>query len=332
MRDLMAYVCAQGRRLVYPIGAGALGQAWWEEHRAVLSWEECAAQSMAWQCHTLGYDLNNITIPTLDMLEGLGISTDTLWDGSRYIPSGQLSTLEKAEAFFARAPREPEVLLRHLAALRRGKELCTKPIALGTFGPLTLAGYLMGAEELLVGMVEQPELVHRVLAGITEILVDWHRAGAEAGGDFLWVAEPMAVLISPQHFRTFVLPCLRALFTPEAPAGFLHIPGDTTYLLNDLVATGAQCLSLDAPVGMTRALATVPEHVVLLGDIDAFLLLEGTRAEVERAVEQLHRDIAGAPNVIISSGGGINAQTPYENIAALFASPCGAKEGEKCSP
>lgn len=327
MQDLMAYVRAQGRRLVSPLGAGALGQAWWEAHRAALSWEECAAQNMAWQCDTLGYDLNNMTIPSFAMLEGLGIGTDTLWDGSRYIPSGQLSTVEEANAFFARAPREPEVLRRHLAALRRGTQLCSKPIALGTFGPLTLAGYLMGAEELLVGMVEQPELVRRVLTGITEILLDWHRAGVDAGGAFLWVAEPMAVLISPQYFRTFVLPCLRAIFAPEAPAGFLHIPGDTTYLLNDLVATGAQGLSLDAPVGMAQALAAVPEHVVLLGDIDAFLLLEGTRAEVDRAVAQLHRDIAGAPNVIISSGGGINAQTPYTNIEALFA-PAPGSEAE----
>lgn len=319
VRDLMAYVRAQGRRLVYPLGAGALSQRWWEEQSAAWSWEERTAQNLAWQCHTLDYDLNNITIPTLDMLEGLGIHTGTLWDGSQYIPPGQLSTLEEADAFFAQAPREPPVLLRHLAALRRGKELCSKPITMGTFGPLTLAGYLMGAEELLVGMVEGPELVRRVLKGITAVLVDWHQRAVDAGGDFLWVAEPMAALISPRHFRSFVQPCLRALFTPQAPAGFLHIPGDTTCLLDELVDTGAQCLSLDAPVGMARALARVPERVVLLGDIDAFLLLEGSPAEVAQAVAQLHRDVAGAPNVIISSGGGIHPQTPYENIRELFA-------------
>lgn len=329
MRDLLSYLQAQGRRLVAPLGAGALTGQWWEEQPPQWSWEERTARCLTWQCHTLGFDLSNLTIPTLDMLEDLGIGTGVLWDGSRYIPSGQLSTREEAAVFFARAPRRPPVLLRHLAALRRGKELCDKPIALGTFGPLTLAGYLMGAEELLVGLVEQPELVRAVLAGITGVLADWHRAGVQAGGDFLWVAEPMAALLSPRHFRAFVRPCLAALFSPEAPAGFLHIPGDTTCLLPELTATGAQCLSLDKPVGMTRALAQVPQNVVLLGDIDAFLLLEGERAEVVQAVDTLRLEIAGHPNVIVSSGGGISPHTPYENIRELFRAAADSVDGPR---
>ena len=42
-----------------------------------------------------------------------------------------------------------------------------------THGPITIASYLLGHTELLIGMRTEPSAIHKLLALVTDFVVDW---------------------------------------------------------------------------------------------------------------------------------------------------------------
>lgn len=308
----------QGRRLAYPIGAGNSARSCMELENPKLSPAERMAGLLTFPCNELGYDLNCMTISFGDTFRIFGIRTFCLEDGgAEYACPGQVCTVAERELLYRRSVESSEILEQYLKALQSAKTQTEKPISVGTFGPFTLAAHLMGAEELMIAMVEEPEKVHALVDTITGVICQWNRKIEQAGGEFVWVAEPVAVMISPEHFHAFVRPYLRRIFSSVSQAGFLHIPGNTTHLLKEFCETGAQCLSLDHQVGMLRILKTVPKDMVILGDIDSMEILDSTPDRIEALVKKLCEEVSEWPNVIISSGGGISGESPYENIEPI---------------
>jgi uroporphyrinogen-III decarboxylase len=83
---------------------------------------------------------------------------------------------------------------------------------------------------------------------------------AEAGADCVMILEPVAALVSPQHFETLLLEPLRsALAGVEKRGGIAapHVCGGANRILKLMAATGARILSIDAQVDVGRALAEV---------------------------------------------------------------------------
>jgi MtaA/CmuA family methyltransferase len=192
------------------------------------------------------------------------------------------------------------------------------PILAQVTGPFTTAGALLGYENICRLVVTDPELVERVLERVLPVILEFAAAQCEAGGDVLWVGEPVAALLSPRMFDRFCLPYLKALLGDRDEMSMLHICGDTTAHISRLVATGAQGLSLDTAVDFAAVVSEIPEDIVLIGNIDPVgIMRDGSPDDVLRASNALLEALKDRPNFALSTGCSTPMDTAGENLHAL---------------
>lgn len=187
-------------------------------------------------------------------------------------------------------------------------------------GPFTLAGLMMGANEIALTTVLDPELVHRVLEVATSVIIRYVRALSKAGAKVVAVLEPTAVMLSPDAFWEFSGRYVREIFAavPKA-APVLHICGHSGHLLPRMVETLAEGLSLDSVVDFPAAARALPPDVVLIGNVDPVgVVRDGTRGDVREAVRRLCESMRPHRNFILSTGCDLPPDTPLENIGAFM--------------
>ncbi len=198
-------------------------------------------------------------------------------------------------------------------------------------GPFTLAGLMMGATDTALATIERPELLHRTLTFASHVIGRYANALTEAGADMIAILEPTSVMLSPNQFWEFSGQYVQRIIDQFEAMPILHICGDTTHLLQRMVDTGAQGLSLDAPVDLPAAARRLPSDVVLIGNISPTeIMAAATPAQVYRETRALVEAMAPYPNFVLSTGCDLPPETPLANIQAFMEAgkglPFGATE------
>jgi MtaA/CmuA family methyltransferase len=122
--------------------------------------------------------------------------------------------------------------------------------------PFAEACSLVGLTEFMLLLVDQPELAHRILDWITVRVIDFSLAQVEAGAPLIGAGDAAASLVSADQYREFVLPYEQRVSAAIHAAGGLvklHICGQTTHLLDDMVKSGADLSNVDHLVPFEKA-------------------------------------------------------------------------------
>lgn len=197
------------------------------------------------------------------------------------------------------------------------------PVLAGMMGPFTLAARLYGISEALVDTIDQPELIHRLLAKANRFLLAYARAFKAAGSDGLIIAEPMAGLIAPAALREFSSNYIRELVTGVADNRFaiiVHNCGARLSHLADILACEARCYHFGQPMDMESARKEAPADVVLSGNLDpSGVFVRSTPDQVRDCTTDLLRRLGRGPGgFILSSGCDLPPNTPIANLEAFF--------------
>lgn len=192
-----------------------------------------------------------------------------------------------------------------------------QPVGGGCYGPLTVAACILGVENCCRMVRKRPAVVHAILRRITDFLLLLAQEEARGGAAFFWIAEPVASLLSPAACHRFCTPYIREIFEAVSIPGMLHVCGDTTPHTRSLLATGAQCLSIDYCTDLAACLAQAPADVVIMGNISPMLLWKGSREEVRQATEALLEQTRNYKNFIMSSGCQVPHNAPFENVQLM---------------
>lgn len=186
-------------------------------------------------------------------------------------------------------------------------------------GPFTLAGLMMGATEITMATILDPDLVRYTIEFSTQVCRRYAKALADAGADMIAILEPTAVLLSPQAFPEFCGNHISEIISEMKPMMILHICGNTTHLLSEMSKTGAQGLSLDAAVDFPSAVHRVDPEVVLIGNIDPVgVMVQESPDQVRERVRNLLNAMFPYENFILSTGCDLPLETPFENIDAFM--------------
>ena len=95
----------------------------------------------------------------------------------------------------------------------------------------------------------------------------------------------------------------------------LHICGNSSQIIGDMVASGADIVDLDWMVDMGKAAAVYGERVSFCGNFDPVaVMLQGTPERVYNTTMTCMR--LGGPRAFSSAGCEIPDGTPYENLQA----------------
>jgi uroporphyrinogen decarboxylase len=196
----------------------------------------------------------------------------------------------------------------------------------GMWGPVTLAGLLFGAENLMRSIYRNGDAVRRLLDWTVDVFLAYTQNYAEAGVDLVSVAEPTASgdMISKKHFAEFVVPVLKKVFVALRSKNILaclHICGNIEDRLDLLPETGAQIVSLDYKVGLKKARATLGGKMAFAGNMNPVaVMLNETPEGVEHACKVCIAEAAAADagGFMLMPGCDIPPATPVENVEAMM--------------
>jgi len=185
-------------------------------------------------------------------------------------------------------------------------------------GALAEAADLRGVGELLMDLIDRPAWVRDLLETTAALSVAFARAQVEAGADIVGLGDAIASQISPAAYREFALPYERRVFEAVREMGArgrLHICGNTSRILTDMAASGADIIDIDWMVDLSRASAAAADKISVCGNQDPVaVMLQGTPEKVRAAI--LACLAAGGPRWISAAGCEIPDGTPPENLRA----------------
>jgi len=193
---------------------------------------------------------------------------------------------------------------------------------------------LMGMENLMVKMYDEPDLVDAVMGYIADFYTGVNQRIFEAGSDVIDIffigndfGSQSGPLIGENLFRRFVLPHLKRLIDIGHNYGLkvmMHCCGGITPLIPAMIEVGLDGLQALQPSirGMEpdTLKATFGDKIVLNGCIDSHHVLINGTPDLVRTKTRETIDIMkpGGGYILSASHDYILEETPVENILAMF--------------
>lgn len=220
-----------------------------------------------------------------------------------------------------RYPLMLEALSRIVAALGRNVFI----VACCDQYPFALASALMGINEIMLKVMDDPPFVEALMHRCVEYQVAYARALAAGGADMISGGDSPAGLIGPGLYEQYALPFEKRVIAgikaaTDKPVS-LHICGKATPFLKGMASSGADVLELDHFVDLREACRVVGPDIALWGNLDPVsLLAQSTPAAVAEAARQAVATIGscGHRRFVLSSGCTLAMETPHENLAAML--------------
>jgi uroporphyrinogen decarboxylase len=204
----------------------------------------------------------------------------------------------------------------------------------GLVGLWETSWFLVGLENWLTALVENPPFVEAVLDNVLIVLKKMHGAYLDIAGPYLDIVTlwddygaQSGLLISPAMWRRWIKPRLAELIdmirtkTPAAIA--MHSCGSLDSILADLVEVGVQVIN---PVQVT-ARGMEPRNLkkqfgkdlTFWGGIDSqFLLPHGSPADIHKVVQDTISILGSNGGYILAAVHNIQPGVPPENIVEMY--------------
>ncbi len=220
-----------------------------------------------------------------------------------------------------RDPLKGERMLDRIKAVELFQEKAGEsyPVLGWIEGAFASASNLRGVNNLMLDLIERPAEVHNLLEICAEQAILFAREQVRAGADFIGMGDATASLISPGHYREFVLPYEKRIcraIQEEGARVKLHICGNITALLPEIARTGVDMVDIDWMVDFAGAVEELKGKAAVCGNFDPVdILLQGSRAEVREAVERCLA--AGEKDTFIAPGCEVPGETPRENMREI---------------
>ena len=214
----------------------------------------------------------------------------------------------------------PEIVTRY-----KGKKAITALCRDAFFNP----AFLRGMTNFLTDMIDHPDLVHELIEVTLSHDIRAMQRMVQAGVDVVIFGDDYAdknsTLMSPRHFKAFILPGLKRCVDAAHEAGAYvvkHTDGNIMGILDMIVETGIDALNpLEPAAGMDIGLLKrrYGGRIALIGNIDCGYLL--SQAPVE-AVRKVTRDTirvaAAGGGYCLSSSNSIHSSVKPENFMAMI--------------
>jgi len=184
-------------------------------------------------------------------------------------------------------------------------------------GPLAEYCDLRDLSEAFLDFYDHPEELKRALLLITESAMNFIEAQVIAGAHCIGIGDAVCSLISPDLYKEFVFPLEKEMVDHTHRLGAkvkLHICGNTTAILPDMILTGADIIDVDHLVNsMEQYMPLLSVNQVVSGNSDPVSIVQdGTVAQLTESVKACFGQTAGKG--IVSAGCEITPGTPVERM------------------
>jgi MtaA/CmuA family methyltransferase len=187
-------------------------------------------------------------------------------------------------------------------------------------GPVAAYANLRGVSEAALDFIDEPESVRQGMEVTVASALDFITLQVEAGADAIGIGDAFCSQIGPDRYRQLAWEGERQMVDHIHNLGAkakLHICGDTTLLLPDMIRTGADIIDVDHLVtNMAACAPLLAPHQVFSGQADPVALIQDGSPEAITQNLQASRNQARG-RCIVSAGCEITPDTTERNFRAL---------------
>jgi len=239
--------------------------------------------------------------------------------------------LERIEDVDSLTPIDIEadgLLANLLTATRRlsrevGEEVCI--LSYSDQGPFSLAAQIIDPQDFLVAVIDPDKeaYVEQLLEYAAQQVMAMARALTEAGSHITVIGESISGpdVCSPRVYRRLAQPMQQRVISELENEGIrtgIHICGDATPIISDIVSTGASMLQLDFKVDLDAVKKAAQGHTTIMGTLDpSGVMALGTPETVESETLRNLAHLAQGGGYILAPGCSLPYETPPENVDVL---------------
>lgn len=231
---------------------------------------------------------------------------------------------DEDEAKHLRIPKVGEKRSRlYIETIKKTKqEITDRPVIAGCIGPFSLAGRLLDVTEAMIACYEEPDMVHIVLEKATSFLIKYIQAYKEAGADGVFIAEPLAGILSPDlcdEFSSYYIKQIVEAIEDDNFVIIYHNCGNNTLkMIDTMLSTGCKVFHFGNAIDIKEMVKKMPDDVIIMGNIDPVHMKDSKKDDIIKETQELLNDIGEVNNFIISSGCDIPPLAKWENIDAFM--------------
>jgi len=190
--------------------------------------------------------------------------------------------------------------------------------------PFTLASYAIegGSTRTFTRtktlMYQAPDTWHLLLGKLADLVGAYLTAQARAGAQALQLFDSWVGCLSPQDYRTYVLPHSRRALALASEAGVpvIHFGTGTAPFLEDFAGAGGDVLGVDWRIPLDEAWRRSGESRAIQGNLDPAALL-APAAERDARVRDILARAGGRPGHIFNLGHGVLPETDVGAVRAV---------------
>ncbi len=249
-----------------------------------------------------------------------------MWGQDDFPSAGKvLRSIDDVEALQRPDPRKhglPPFVINRLKHLQPRIEAAGHQIRFAVArGPFNVASFLLGTTEFMLALKTAPRQVHRLLAIITDFLVDWIDWQRECfpSIDGLLVLDDIIGFVGGQDFEEFAQPCLARIFSADVTVKLFHNDAPCKACAPYLADVGVNVLNFGVQHTLNQMRAWTGGRITLLGNVPPRdVLAAGTPEDVARVTTEMLASVEDTSRLIVSCGGGMPPGAPTRNIEALM--------------
>jgi uroporphyrinogen decarboxylase len=187
-------------------------------------------------------------------------------------------------------------------------------------GPIAEYANLRGVSSAAMDLLDAPDAVLKAIDVIVDSALEFITHQVDAGAHAIGIGDAFCSQIGPALYRQFAWEGERRLIEHIHKLGAkakLHICGDTTAILPDMIRTGADIVDVD------HLVASMAAFVHLLGPNQVFsgksdpvsVIQDGTPNQIQESVQESHKQAGG--RCIVSAGCEITPDTSLDSFRAF---------------
>ena len=190
----------------------------------------------------------------------------------------------------------------------------------GITGPYSQLVFMMGLENVLVMMDDDPEGLKEAIRKRISHTISWLDELISMGAEAVWIGEGAASssVISPASYAEFVAPYAEQVVSAARDRNvpcFMHVCGNIVPSIKEIASTGISAIDVDYMVPMQLVREHCGKATCIKGNLNPVQLLNGTKEEIYEICRKIYQETEGP--MILGTGCLVSPHTPIENIYAM---------------
>lgn len=196
-----------------------------------------------------------------------------------------------------------------------------KPVLATVISPFTLAGILLGFDEINEHLKNNHEIIYPIIEKASLFLKSYYKELLDAGADGLFICDSISGILDHSNFDQFSTIFLNQIVDEFDEEKYIvyHNCGDVMNTIENIKNIHADIFHFGDCNDIEMILKTFPKNKLVMGNISPIdIFKKKNHRKVERATHSLLKKCSEYDNFLISPGCDLPSDIPFEKVVSYL--------------